>query len=163
MKYSLFFCLVSLLFISCDPSASASDSSSAKKKDGFSKSDIIRMPVSANQPLDTTLVAKMNFEETVFDFGSVLEGRPVEHIYKFTNTGTVPLIISDAKATCGCTVPSFPKEPIPPGKGGEIKVVFNTAGKTNEQSKPVSIIANTFPSRTMITIKGFVHPNVNKK
>ncbi len=161
MKYSLIVFVLSLIFIACEPSG-AENNTTTKKNEGFTNSDAIRMPVSANEPLDTTLVAKMDFEETVYDFGSILEGRPVTHTFKFTNTGVVPLVISDAKATCGCTVPSYPEHPIPPGQDGEIKVVFNTAGKTLEQSKPVSIIANTFPSRTLLTVKGYVHINQNK-
>jgi len=161
MKYSLFIFMLSFIFMACEPPG-VDTNSSTKKKEGSAISDAIRMPVSANEPLDTTLVAKMDFEETVYDFGSILEGRPVTHTFKFTNTGVVPLVISDAKATCGCTVPSYPEDPIPPGQGGEIKVVFNTAGKTLEQSKPVSIIANTFPSRTLLTVKGYVHINQNK-
>jgi len=93
------------------------------------------MPISADEPLDTTLVAKMSFEETVHEFGTVLEGAQVEHVFKFKNTGKVPLLISDAKATCGCTASSYPKEPVAPGASSEIAVRFNTAGKKNEQSK----------------------------
>lgn len=163
MKINILFCLFGLLLIGCDPSSSVKEKPSNNKKDGFSKSDIIRMPVNANEPMDTTLVAKMNFEETTFDFGTVLEGKQVEHIFKFQNTGKVPLLISDAKATCGCTVPSYPKDPIAPGATSEISVVFNTAGKKNDQVKPVTLIANTFPSKTILQMKGYVQPNPNFK
>ena len=159
MKYNILFCLLGLFFVACNPSAGVDGKPSKTNKDGFSKSDIIRMPVSANEPLDTTLVAKMDFEETTFEFGTVLEGKQVEHVFKFTNTGKVPLIISDAKATCGCTVPSYPTEPIAPGESSEVSVKFNTAGKKLDQSKPVSLIANTFPAKTVIWMKGYVHPN----
>ena len=101
------------------------------------------MPVSADHPLDTTLVAKMTFEETTYEFGTVLEGKQVEHIFKFKNTGKVPLLITDAKATCGCTVPKYPEETIAPGESGEISVRFNTSGKKEDQNKPVTLIANT--------------------
>ena len=162
MKFNIVFCFLCYLIVACNPSAGLDDKPSKDKKEGFSKSDIIRMPVSANEPIDTTLVAKIDFEETTFDFGTVLEGKPVDHIFKFKNTGKVPLLISDAKATCGCTVPSFPADPIPPGQSGEISVKFNTAGKKLDQNKPVSIFANTFPAKTVIWMKGYVHPNPNK-
>ncbi len=162
MKINIVFCFLGFLIIACNPNAGVEDKIAADKKEGFSKSDIIRMPVSANEPIDTSLVAKIVFEETTFDFGTVLEGRPVDHIFKFKNTGKVPLLISDAKATCGCTVPSYPSDAIPPGQSGEISVKFNTAGKKLDQNKPVSIIANTFPAKTVIWMKGFVQPNPNK-
>jgi hypothetical protein len=101
----------------------------------------------------------MTFEETVHEFGTVLEGKQVEHVFKFKNTGKVPLLISDSKTTCGCTVPNFPKDPIAPGESGEVSVKFNTAGKKKEQNKPISLIANTYPARTVIYMQGYVQPN----
>jgi hypothetical protein len=95
-------------------------------------SDIIRNPVSAKEPIDTVNVAKIEFEETEHDFGVVGEGVIIEHVFKFTNTGKMPLIINSARSTCGCTVPEWPKDPIPPGEGGEISVRFNTKGKKKQ-------------------------------
>ncbi|RMD70369.1 MAG: DUF1573 domain-containing protein [Bacteroidetes bacterium] len=120
-------------------------------------SEIIRTPVEADGTVDTFNVAKIEFEEEIYDFGEVNEGDVVTHVFRFRNTGRQPLIISDARSTCGCTVPEWPKEPIPPGGEGEIVVRFNTAGKKNHQSKPVTITANTFPSTTRIYLRGFVH------
>lgn len=98
----------------------------------------------------------MSFDKLEFDYGVVDEGEKVEHKYKFTNTGSEPLIISNAKGSCGCTVPSWPKEPIAPGATGEIDVVFNSKGKKGKQSKRVTITANTNPVQTFLTIKGEV-------
>jgi len=81
-------------------------------------SDIIRNPISADQPLDTVNVAKMTFKTTSYDFGTVKEGAEVKHTFVFENTGKAPLLISDARSTCGCTVPQWPKNPIPPGETG---------------------------------------------
>jgi len=156
MKYSFIAILLGLVIFSCEPSANAE---STAKKEGFGGADIIRMPVSANQGVDTTLVAKMVFEETVHEFGTVLEGKQVEHVFKFTNTGKIPLVIADSKTTCGCTVPDYPKEPIAPGESSEVSVIFNTAGKSQDQNKPVTLIANTYPARTIIYMKGYVQPN----
>ena len=156
MRYSFIAFLLGLLLFSCEPNATVDNQ---VKKEGFTKSDIIRMPVSANQSIDTTLVAKMEFDNPVYEFGAVLEGSQVEHVFKFTNTGKIPLVISDSKTTCGCTVPKYPKEPIAPGESGEVSVKFNTSGKKNDQNKPVSLIANTYPARTIIYMKGFVQPN----
>ena len=99
---------------------------------------------------------KMTFKYLEYDFGTVKDGTVVSHEYEFTNTGTEPLIISDAKASCGCTVPSWPKEPIQPGGKGAIKVQFDSKGKPGQQSKKVTITANTDPSPIFLTIKGNV-------
>jgi hypothetical protein len=98
----------------------------------------------------------VQFAETEFDFGKMKQGDQVEHVFKFTNTGSEPLIIEDAKGSCGCTVPSYPKEPVAPGAQGEILVKFNSAGKSNNQQKTVTLTANTNPITTVLTIKAFV-------
>jgi hypothetical protein len=97
-------------------------------------------------------------ESTEFDFGTVREGEIVNHIFKFTNTGQSPLVIDKATASCGCTVPDWPKHPIGVGETGEIKVRFDTKGKPNQQIKTISIMANTEPTLTRLRIKGFVTP-----
>lgn len=120
-------------------------------------SSIIRSPISADGTVDTVNVAKMVFAETVFDFGEVDEGAVVKHEFQFTNTGKVPLLINNAHSTCGCTIPNWPKEPVPPGGTGTIQVEFNTKLKHEHQEKEVIITANTFPSVTKVMVKGFVH------
>lgn len=99
----------------------------------------------------------LSFEETEFDFGTVTSGEKVEHVYKFTNTGGEPLIISDAKGSCGCTVPEWPKEPIAPGASSEIVVRFDSSNKSGNQSKRVTLTANTNPAQSFLTIKGQVN------
>jgi hypothetical protein len=121
-------------------------------------SKIIRSPATASGPMDTVNVAKLEFVEPRFDFGEVFEGDVVSHKYAFTNTGKVPLLISDARSTCGCTVPVYPKEPIQPGEGGQIEVVFSTADKPGDQEKAVTITANTYPNQTRIFLAGHVIP-----
>lgn len=98
----------------------------------------------------------IEFEEKEFDFGTIDEGDKVTHTYKFTNTGSEPLIIKDAKGSCGCTVPSWPKDPVAPGATAEMEVVFNSKGKSGSQNKRVTITANTSPGQTFINIKGEV-------
>lgn len=102
--------------------------------------------------------AKMKFEKTEHDFGTINEGDIVETIFKFTNSGKSELIITSAKATCGCTVPQWPKEPIMPGESGEIKVKFNSKRKPNLQQKRVTLITNTDGGKEFITIKAMVTP-----
>lgn len=99
------------------------------------------------------------FAETAFDFGTIKEGDVVEHVFKFKNTGDAPLIISSATASCGCTVPVWPKDPIPIGEEGEIQVRFNSKGKSGNNNKTVTITANTYPKISRLNIKA----NVNKE
>lgn len=127
-----------------------------------SNADIIRNPDSADGSQDTANVAKMTFEEITFDFGEAKQGDIVTHVYKFKNTGKVPLLISDARSTCGCTIPEWSKEPIEPGQSSEINVKFNTAGKSEKQEKPITITANTYPSETKVYLKGFVKEQVSQ-
>jgi hypothetical protein len=108
---------------------------------------------SSSQALAKTTI---QFAQTEHDFGKLKQGDEVEHKFKFTNTGNEPLVIENAKGSCGCTVPSYPKEPIAPGGTGEILVKFNSAGKSNQQQKTVTLTANTEPLQTILTIKAFV-------
>ena len=124
-------------------------------------SDAAAKPKSSEPAAPVGPTTVMTFDELEFDYGVVDEGEKVRHTYKFTNTGNEPLIISNAKGSCGCTVPSWPKEPIPPGATGQIDVEFNSKGKKGKQSKKVTITANTDPVQTMLTIKGEVKGDPN--
>jgi FtsZ-interacting cell division protein ZipA len=98
----------------------------------------------------------MTFKETEHDFGNIKSDKKVQHTFTFTNTGQAPLIIENATATCGCTVPEWPKEPVLPGKTGTIKVEYDPAGRTAQQSKQITITANTEPSINQLTIRANV-------
>src|SRR6188472_1358413 len=85
----------------------------------------------------------ITFEKKTHDFGDLVQGDVVEETFKFANTGTEPLIITNVHVTCGCTTPKgWPRDPIMPGGKGEITVAFNTAGKMNKQNKTVTVISN---------------------
>ncbi|WP_310992246.1 DUF1573 domain-containing protein [Aequorivita marina] len=99
----------------------------------------------------------MTFEEEQFDFGTIDKGTNVEHVFKFKNTGDAPLMIVNAKSSCGCTVPEYTKEPVAPGESGEMLVKFNGSGQ-NQVSKTVTITANTEKGAETLTIKAFVTP-----
>lgn len=101
----------------------------------------------------------MSFEETAFDFGTIKEGDVVEHTFMFTNTGDAPLVITDTKTSCGCTVPTWPKgESIAPGETSKLVVSFNSRGKKNMQNKSVQITANTKKGTEIVRIKANVIP-----
>lgn len=110
-------------------------------------------------PVITGPLTTLTFEEMKYDFGEMMKGDVVSHSFKFKNTGSNPLIISNAHGSCGCTIPSYPKEPIPPGGEATIEVQFNSAGKEGLQNKSISVTANTDPPQTVLTIIA----NVNKK
>lgn len=85
----------------------------------------------------------MTFEEMEYNFGTIKQGESVTHIFKFKNDGKEPLLINTAVGSCGCTVPEWPKEPIRPNGNGEIKVTFNSTGKSGPQDKTVTITYDT--------------------
>ena len=84
----------------------------------------------------------MEFYESKHDFGEIKEGDKVRYAYKFKNTGTEPLLISKVTVGCGCTSPSFSKEPIAPGGEGEVVLEFNSSGKPGHQEKNAIIHSN---------------------
>ncbi len=117
---------------------------------------------SAGQASQARAKTTVQFEKSEHDFGKLKQGDVAEYSFKFTNTGKEPLIIENAQGSCGCTVPSYPKEPVAPGASGEILVKFNSAGKSNAQQKTVTLTANTEPIQTILTIKAFVEATEKK-
>lgn len=98
----------------------------------------------------------MQWDGTAHDWGNFKAGEIKKHKFTFTNTGDHDLIISSAKPSCGCTVPYYPTNPIPPGGKGEIEVSFDSNGKNGVQNKTITVTANTEPSVTTLTISGNV-------
>ena len=102
--------------------------------------------------------AEIKFDMEVWEFGEINEGDVIDTVFTFKNIGTDPLIISNAKAGCGCTVPQWPKEPIAPGESGTIAVKFNSKGKPGQQNKPVTLTMNTTPNTMQLRLVGKVIP-----
>lgn len=108
-----------------------------------------------------TVYPEITFEETEHDFGEITKGTNVEHLFKFTNTGDAPLVITNASSSCGCTVPTYPKnETIQPGETGEMLVKFNGSGN-GQVTKTVTVTANTEAGKEQIKIKAFVKADEN--
>ena len=99
----------------------------------------------------------MKFADMEHDFGTIEQDSRNPKTFTFTNTGENPLIISDAKGSCGCTVPQYPREPIAPGETGEIEVVYSPGKQKNQQTKTVTITANTEPATTVLRISANVN------
>lgn len=145
MVFALAAAVVLLSSISCKDKASnkvvADNVATASERDEVSK----KLPV-------------MAFEKQEHDFGNIVQGTPQETVFTFKNTGDAPLIITDARSSCGCTVPQYPKNtPIAPGDSGELVVKFNGSGK-NQVTKTVTVTANTEKGSELLRIKAFVTP-----
>jgi len=139
-KYILTFTAIAFL---------ASCTNNKQESNQQDSSETVNTEVSAESGAPT-----MKFEEEVYNFGKIKDGEKVSYDFKFKNEGNTPLIIKDATATCGCTVPEWPKEPIPSGESGKISVIFDSAGKSGLQDKVVTITANTVPAQTQIHLVG---------
>lgn len=151
------------LLLSCESApASAPENEAMEPTELGPNAALIRNPVDGGgDAIDTVNVAKLAFDEsTEFKFGSIKEGEVVNHDFSFTNTGNVPLLITKAKSTCGCTVPSYPEQPIAPGERGVISVRFDSQNKYGRQRKAVSITANTYPATSVVYVDGEV---INEK
>ena len=109
-----------------------------------------------NPPLGP--ITEISFTETTFDFGTVEEGTIVTHVFTFTNTGQEPLVLSDLKGSCGCTVPQWPREPLAPGETASITVEFNSKNKIGKRNQRVTVTANTNPAQSFIYLTGEISP-----
>lgn len=143
MRKTAYLVLASLMLFSCQ-------SKSGKDSTGEGASASVDGAESAEG------LAAIEFTETAFDFGTVEEGEKVSHSYQFTNTGETSLVISNAMASCGCTVPDWTREPIPPGGTGEIEAVFDSNGRVGKQSKTITVHANTDPATVQLSLTGEV-------
>ncbi len=162
MKYLIFFSIL-LFWTGCQNSTpiKSKDNRVVKpvKKANGDYSEIIRIEDSIlDEHADTNAMAKMTFENPIFDFGIVNEGDIVKHTFHYKNTGRKPLMLKVAHSTCGCTVPHYNAEtPLPPGERDSIVVTFNTTNKPNRQSKPITVVANSYPNKVKLYLRGYVN------
>ena len=147
MKNSIVIVFISFVCIACNDNAASKIDVSKQEK---------RTSVSLDQ-VDSPTNPKMDFEATEWDFGEIDQGDAVEYAFKFKNSGTDPLIITNAKGSCGCTVPEWPREPVAPGETGVIDVKFNSKGKKGKQNKRVTLTTNMVPSQQVLIVKGQVN------
>lgn len=117
----------------------------------------VPQPTTLNKNEVKTDVAVFTWDNTTHDFGKVKQGTPVTHEFKFTNTGKVPLVITNVQASCGCTTPAWTKEPVMPGGQGFIKATYNAAS-AGAFNKTVTVTANIETGFIQLTIKGEVQP-----
>jgi hypothetical protein len=117
----------------------------------------IRVPASGYAELDPEDMPAITFDSTTHNMGLIPQGTMVEKTFRFTNTGGSDLLITDVRGTCGCTVgKEWPRKPLKPGEAGEILVTFNSEGRSGKQEKTVSVVANTTPPTSILTLTGEV-------
>jgi Protein of unknown function (DUF1573) len=160
VKKSLLFSALALLVLACNNDKkvreAAESSLAADQSVQPTEAQALPNPVVEEPQKPAGPVTTMTFTEERYNFGKVKAGAKVRHTFKFKNTGKNPLVIANASSSCGCTVPTWPKEPIAPGKSGQITVEFDSAGKVGGQSKRVAVVANTDPVENVIWIEGEV-------
>lgn len=159
--YIVFLAIIMAVFSGCDEKKPAEQTNN-----GVDGADGVVLTPS-NNAIDAAEVKPegplpaFQFEEEEHDFGTITEGEVVSHTFKFKNVGDAPLVIQNVSASCGCTQPEWTKDPIAAGSTGEIKVGFNSAGRTGMQPKTITITANTYPSIKKINIKSMVEAKNN--
>ena len=140
--------------ISCDQPAENAD---VAQEENQLDTEVVNNDASAEAEIDPANAPAFAFEKETHDFGEIAQGEKVSYSFKFTNTGKTDLVISSAKGSCGCTVPEYSKDPVPPGGEGKIDVIFDSKGKSGGQNKKVTLVANTVPSQKILTITGNVN------
>jgi hypothetical protein len=140
----LYIVIATATFVACHSNTGNTISSSGSAAD------------SLNGTVDKDAMPVITFEEDVHDFGKINTGERVTYAFKFKNTGKSVLVISNVSTSCGCTVSSYPKQPIKPGEESTLDISFNSAGKHGLQSKTITVYSNTEPPATTITIKAQV-------
>lgn len=112
--------------------------------------------------VDATAIPRVHFPKKDHDFGLIQQGEKVSYVFKVQNIGNANLVISNAKASCGCTVPKFSAEPIPPGGEGEVEVVFDSHNRTGRQTKSITVYTNCNDATTRLSItSNIVVPSIN--
>ena len=131
------------------------------KDDATSKINSENVAAAAERDATAGDFPVITFNEKEHDFGTIVNGTKVETKFKYTNTGNAPLVVSNIKSTCGCTIPSnWNRDPIAPGESAEFTVNFNGKGN-NQVQKTITLTTNTEKGTETVKIKAFVEPDSN--
>jgi hypothetical protein len=117
---------------------------------------VVSMPNTASGKQTGEGLPEITFNDSIHDFGKVIQGEVVSYSFKFTNTGKSDLVIAAVNASCGCTATEYPKKPVKPGEEEYVRVTFSSGGREGFQKKTVTVAANTQPNTTVISIKAMV-------
>ncbi|GAA3567696.1 DUF1573 domain-containing protein [Snuella lapsa] len=135
---------------------------SSCKEDASKKINENNVAEAAVRDANASKFPVIEFDKTEHDFGEIDAKTQVETVFKYKNTGDAPLVITDIKSSCGCTVPKdWSREPLAPGATGQFSVKFNGSG-TNKISKTITVTANTEQGRETVKITAFVKPDPTK-
>ena len=131
------------------------------KEDATSKIKDENVAEAAKRDANSTKFPVLEFDRSEHDFGEMEARTNVETVFKYTNTGEAPLVITNISSSCGCTIPKdWSREPLAPGESGKFTVKFNGTGNGNV-TKTVTVTANTEKGREVVRIKAFVKPDPN--
>ncbi|MCX7547529.1 DUF1573 domain-containing protein [Xanthomarina sp. F1114] len=134
---------------------------SSCKEDASKKINEENVAVAAERDANSSKFPVITFDKKEHDFGEIESKENVETVFNYTNTGESPLVITDIKSSCGCTVPQdWSKQPLSPGESGHFTVKFNGTG-ANKVSKTVTVTANTESGKETVKISAFVKPDPN--
>lgn len=148
---------IALNFSACSNSTQKmEDSSAVQEESAIDIQSDVSNDVVGTDSLAMNSNAVLTLDNDTYEFGEVEEGKKVEHIYHFTNTGKSPLIIADVTVSCGCTTPGFSKQPIKSGEKGSITIVFDSQNQVGMQHKIVTVLSNSASPRTILHLKGEV-------
>ena len=154
MKKIFVLALVAMSFAACQNSTQNNTAAG-------NAAEVTPAPANESAAVAAGDAAVMSFENGNYDFGKITQGEKVAYSYKFKNVGKSPLIFLIATSTCGCTVPEVPKETIKPGAEGEIKVVFDSNGKSGIQDKVITVTSNAQPNIASLHLTGEVKEQSN--
>jgi hypothetical protein len=140
LKKIILFLLIAASVTSCD----------VRRKDKIADDAVTQKALALKDSTSVQII------DTAYNFGKVADGEKVEYSYRFKNSGSKPLVIVEATASCGCTVPQKPEKPILPGETGFIKVVFDSKGRVGEAHKTITVISNAKPEFPQLVLTGTV-------
>ncbi len=140
LKTTSFFAIAIILMMSCD----------VRRKDVAAPEKKLTEQVELKDPTTVQII------DSSYDFGKTTDGEIVQFSYRFKNIGSKPLIITNAAASCGCTVPEKPEQPIQPGETGFIKVKFNSEGRVGKAHKTINVTSNALPAFPELLLTGEV-------
>ena len=140
MRFILICLISTTLLLSCD----------VRRKDKIADDSLQKTTSALKDSTSITLI------DTTYNFGTITEGEKVEYNFRFKNTGKNPLVIINAHASCGCTIPEKPEKPVMPGETSFIKVVFNSTGKSGHQEKSIFVSSNVRPAFPDLILSGEV-------
>ncbi len=131
------------------------------KENATEKIDQENVTKAAERDAQAIVFPTISFDKTEHDFGQIMNGTGVETMFSYTNTGKSPLVVTNIKSTCGCTVPQgWSKEPLMPGASSQFSVKFNGKG-ANKISKTITLTTNTEKGNEQVRISAFIVPDPN--